>query len=59
MTHSLSNFTVKVLADDHGERWYLFFRANVTDPFLVLPEFDIETLAEIVKFEKAQVEQGK
>ena len=57
MTHSLSNFMVKVLRDDHGERWYLFFRANVTDPFLMLPELDVEGLAGIVKAEKAQEQE--
>lgn len=57
MTHNLPNFNVKVLTDDHGERWYLFFRVNVTDPFLILPEFDMETLSGIVKYEKEETKR--
>lgn len=62
MTHHLPNFNVKVLADDKGGRWYLFFRSNVTDPFLMLPEFDMEALSGVVKHEKdeaaANTEEG-
>jgi hypothetical protein len=57
MTHNLSSFNVKVLTDDHGERWYVFFRPNITDPFLMLPEFDVEALTGIVKTEKAREQE--
>lgn len=52
MTHHLPSFNVKVLTDDLNERWYLFFRTNVTEPFLMLPEYDIKTLSGIVKYEQ-------
>jgi len=45
MTHHMPSFNVKVFTDAHGGRWYLFFRTNVTEPFMCLPEFDVETLA--------------
>lgn len=54
MTHQLSGFMVKALMDEHGGRWYLFFRVNVTDPFLVLRESDMEALVGVVKLEKEE-----
>lgn len=57
MTHHLSNFNVKVLTNDHDERWYLFFRITINEPFLMLSEFDMEALAGVVKYEKEEAKK--
>lgn len=57
MTHNFTDFSVKVLTDDHGQRWYLFFRSSVIDPFLALPEFEMDRVVKM--FEHYQEQEAK
>jgi len=49
MTYSLASIKVKrVLDEDMGEGLWIFFREGISEPLLILPEFEMKQLADIV-----------
>lgn len=52
MTHNLASIKVKPLHDeDLNEYLWVFFREGISQPLLILPEFDMKALAGIVAME--------
>lgn len=57
MTHTFTGFSVKVLADDNQQRWYLFFREDVSEPFLAVSDFEMDRVVKM--FEHYHEQEAK
>lgn len=57
MTHRLASVRVKTLYDKElNETLWVFFCNGITEPLLILPQFEMEQLAAIVATTKAAEE---